>query len=978
MISCPSSEIQIMSNNPRTFLYFFAAGQADAGNDLKHLVGGKGASLAEMTRAGLNVPPGFTVSAECCDLFFKAGEQWPAGLQDEIKSGLARLEKLAGRLFGQGENPLLVAVRSGAAQSMPGMMDTILNVGLNSNCVRAMAQRSGNARAIWEAYRHLLVMFAHTARGIDEAVFSKAIADFLREAGKLGEDDLDAEQAETLCKRLQETYRRQTGEDMPTDPWEQLVASVNAVFRSWNNERAVTYRRHHQVEGLLGTAVTVQIMCPAEVSGVMFTANPVNPTLDQILIESSFGLGEAIVLGKVTPDRFVVERGSLRIVEREISAKTRITATVAATGGTPARPKDGASLNDAQVAELARLGLSVENYFHFPCDIEWALSQGQFYLLQARAIKTRASGQESVAGSEGSDSAAEIEQVRREEIAALQARAEPGGTVWSRFNLSEILPEPTPMTWAIVRQFMSGRGGFGLMYRDLGFDPDPALDDDGIFDLVCGRPYCNLSREPRLQYRRLPFEHPFAVLKANPAKALYPQAVLNPARARWHFWLLLPAIFFKLIRSGSRLRRASRTFAERFSTEIVPGFVAETEQAAATDWSGLDTPALLERLGYWTSRTLTDFGRDSLKPTALAGIALGNLERALARYLAPTRPAGAQSPDASPPPEGTGMQRAQSLLRELVMGVRPDADSDLPGAIRELAEGRLERSLFLKRFGHRGSQEMEISQPRWAEDHAALDRLVGEGAVSPGEIGAAPHSAAATDEAWQRIIAEAKLSATQRLSLENELAVLRAYMSLRETAKHHLMRGYALIRRILVELDRRYQLEGGIFFLTPQELPRLAGLKPGSQDAELAGLITRRRRRREVALSLPVPQVLFSDDLEAIGRRVEVSEAEVLQGVGLSAGVAEGEALVLDRPDTQVPDRPYILVCPSTDPAWVPLFVKARGLVMETGGVLSHGAIVAREFGLPAVAGLPDVQRRLRTGQRLRVDGATGRVNVLA
>ena len=151
------------------------------------------------------------------------------------------------------------------------------------------------------------------------------------------------------------------------------------------------------------------------------------------------------------------------------------------------------------------------------------------------------------------------------------------------------------------------------------------------------------------------------------------------------------------------------------------------------------------------------------------------------------------------------------------------------------------------------------------------------------------------------------------------------------------------------------------------------------QGEDFSAVITQRRGRRILALSLEVPQVLFSDDLEAIGRPVTVLGADSLQGVPLSAGVAEAPALVLDDPNpATLPAEPYILVCPSTDPAWVPLFAHARGLVMETGGVLSHGAIVAREFGLPAVAGLPDVQRRLRTGQRLRVDGAKGIVTVLA
>jgi len=160
--------------------------------------------------------------------------------------------------------------------------------------------------------------------------------------------------------------------------------------------------------------------------------------------------------------------------------------------------------------------------------------------------------------------------------------------------------------------------------------------------------------------------------------------------------------------------------------------------------------------------------------------------------------------------------------------------------------------------------------------------------------------------------------------------------------------------------------------LTPDELPRLV------KGEELSALISQRRRRRSLALTLEAPQVLYSDDLEAIGRPILVPGADVFQGVPLSSGVAEGPALVLHEPTIRdIPSEPYILVCPSTDPAWVPLFVNARGLVMETGGVLSHGAIVAREFGLPAVAGLPAIQRQLQTGQRLRVDGARGSVSRL-
>jgi pyruvate,water dikinase len=181
----------------------------------------------------------------------------------------------------------------------------------------------------------------------------------------------------------------------------------------------------------------------------------------------------------------------------------------------------------------------------------------------------------------------------------------------------------------------------------------------------------------------------------------------------------------------------------------------------------------------------------------------------------------------------------------------------------------------------------------------------------------------------------------------------------------------------LVELDRRHELQGDIFFLTLEDLPRLVRANDAIRTA-LRAEAAMRRSRRQIALSLPVPQVLFSDDLDAVGREMDVSSSNVLQGTPLSAGVAEARAWVLhELAGAVAPDEPYILVCPSTDPAWLPLFVQAKGLVMETGGVLSHGAIVAREFGLPAVAGIADVHRRLKTGQRLRIDGGTGKVSVI-
>ncbi len=713
-----------------------------------------------------------------------------------------------------------------------------------------------------------------------------------------------------------------------------VCAAVYRCWRSLHSERVAAYRRNWGIdEEELALAVVVQRLVAAEVAGVLFTRDPLDPQGQRMLIEASWGLGESIVSGKVAPDRYHIDRQSGNIVEEHIAEKT-VQVTAEGTCPVPADKQKQPCLDTARLGELAELGRRVEKLFGEPCDVEWAWADGRFWLLQARPIT--ATG------------VIEREQVRREEIAALAAKAEPTGTVWSRYNIPEGMPEPTPMTWSLVSHLLSGRGGYGLMYRDLGYGS--AIADECAYDLVAGRVYCNLSRELRQHAGALLFDYPFAAFKADPRLALAPQPVRDPSRAGALFWLLLPLrLPFNILgglRRMVRLSRLSNSFASHFCQEILPVFAEETARVHAEDWSNLSPPALLERFQFWCKRTLDEYARDSLKATILAATARASLGFVLRRKL--------------------GADRARAALGALSMEVQPDPDCDMATAIRDLIEGKLDRGVFLQRFGHRGDLEMELAQPRWSEDPTVLDRLVRQSPRPPKPV------AGSTVNDWNAIAEEAKLSALERTTLEPQANLLKTYLSLRETAKHHFMRGYALIRRALVELDRRHRLHGGIFYLMPDELSALI------TSQNLTPLTVARRRRRMIALSLELPPVIFSDDLEAIGRPQKIEGAERLQGLPLSAGIAEAPALVLDQPRVEkLPGEPYILVCSSTDPAWVPLFVPARGLVMEIGGVLSHGAIVAREYGLPAVAGLPNVQRQLRTGQRLRVDGGSGTVTVL-
>ena len=774
-----------------------------------------------------------------------------------------------------------------------------------------------------DAYRRLV------KSGID-AGFARTLADAYRQ---LGGGPVAVRSSATAEDAADASFAGQQETILGVEGDEPVRAAVERCWRSLFTERAVAYRLRQGVdEAALAMAVVVQRLVPAEVAGVLFTRDPLDPDGKRMLAEASWGLGEAVVSGRVTPDRFTLDVATGTVTGRQLGPKA-IRVTAAGEEHVPADRQQVFCLGDTALSLLAELGRTVEAFYGDPRDIEWAFAGGSFHLLQARPITVA--------------TAAEREQVRRDVIASLKPLADPKGTAWVRYNLSEVLPAPTPMTWAVVQRLLAADGGFGAMNRDLGARPDPALGSLSAFDLVAGRPMANLSRMPRMQFTRPPFEYPFAAYKADPRKALDPKPTLNPLAGGAVMGLLrLPATIWRLTKLMSTTKRAAGGFADKFTTEIVPPFVAQVKQAAAEDWSKLEARDIVLKFELWREATLMTFAFNSLKPTVFADLAWNTLFEALRPRL--------------------GEERAHAAVGELSLGAHPPADADLAAGIRDLGEGRIDRAAFLEKFGHRGTNEMELAQPRWSEAPEELDRLMSTPKAHPSQrVG--------LQSDWTKIADEAKLAGPARDQFKTQVERLRTYLGLREAAKHYLLMGYAVIRRALVELDRRLGLNGGLFFLTPADFPDLLAGK------DVTAKIAAARKRRQTERSLEVPPVLFSDDLEAIGRPLpEPAGGDRLEGVALSAGVAEGPALVLTEPTAAPPgDVGYVLVCPSTDPAWVPLFVRAKALVMETGGVLSHGAIVAREFGLPAVAGLPGVTKRLKTGQTVRVDGGRGTVVVV-
>ena len=268
-----------MAKKVTKYVYFFGNGKAEGTSSMKDLLGGKGANLAEMTNIGLPVPPGFTISTEACDYFSKNNGAYPEGMREEVLLNLKQLETTMGAKLGDAKNPLLVSVRSGAAQSMPGMMDTVLNLGLNPDSVAALTAKTGNERFAWDSYRRFIQMFGDVVMGVPHEKFEEAIQDIKDEEGLTYDYELTTENLQNLVKRYKRIYKRSTGEDFPVDPYDQLFKAIDAVFRSWNNARAIKYRQMNDIRGLLGTAVNVQCMVFGNMgetsgTGVAFTRDP--------------------------------------------------------------------------------------------------------------------------------------------------------------------------------------------------------------------------------------------------------------------------------------------------------------------------------------------------------------------------------------------------------------------------------------------------------------------------------------------------------------------------------------------------------------------------------------------------------------------------------------------------------------------------------------------------------------------------------
>ncbi|MGB1035784.1 MAG: PEP/pyruvate-binding domain-containing protein, partial [Candidatus Puniceispirillales bacterium] len=288
------------------WVYSFGQTLTEGSASDRNLLGGKGANLAEMSGIGLPVPPGFTLSTEVCTWFYDHDRTYPAELKDQVNAAIKQVENETGAIFAGADNPLLLSVRSGARASMPGMMDTVLNLGLNSETVAGLEKRSGDKRFAWDSFRRFIQMYSDVVLGVDHGLFEDALEDLKAEQNVIEDTDLDGNACETLVNTYLDIVREEAGVDFPEDPYEQLWGAIGAVFGSWMNARAITYRKLNNIPAEWGTAVNIQAMVFGNMgddcaTGVAFTRNPStgeNAFYGEFLINAQ---GEDVVAGIRTP-----------------------------------------------------------------------------------------------------------------------------------------------------------------------------------------------------------------------------------------------------------------------------------------------------------------------------------------------------------------------------------------------------------------------------------------------------------------------------------------------------------------------------------------------------------------------------------------------------------------------------------------------------------------------------------------------------
>jgi pyruvate,water dikinase len=873
------------------------------------LVGGKGANLGEMTQAGFPVPPGFCVTTAAFRLFMQA-----SGQADKIYHNLDSLA--AGDVEG---------VRRMGQEVRTSLSSVPLPPEVESAIVAAWQELGVN-----DSY----------------AVRSSATAEDLPDASFAGQQD---------------TYLNIEGK-------EQLLKRVRDCWISLFTDRAILYRaQNHFPHRDVYLSVVVQRMILPDVSGILFTADPVSNNRQVISIDASYGLGEALVAGLVSPDLYKVDKRShsitTKIGDKQLAIHPK------PEGGTyqeqiTGKARHARVLDDAQVLALADLGVRIEAHYGKPQDIEWCMAQGQLYIVQARPITS---------------------------LYPLPQPAPQNDTLHLYFSFShaQVMTDPMPPMgiafWRMLFPFGKGKD---------------RLSDNPYLTSAGGRIYVDLT--PLLRLPKLGQALPKLLriadsLSAGAIRGVIQRTEFTKDGTRGHAkpTTLLRWLFPVLSGAIARIAWLSPDGAAEHLSAIMDTYIEKARAQLTTAPAGL--PRL--QVAEWLNATI--FADHVIVMPSY--IAAGMLSRVLLARLTrslPNQPQIAADIEAL----GRGLSGNVTTEMDLQVGDMADAARQSPALVQHLSQGDAQSALataptipgseaflaawhrFIQRYGMRGPSEIDISRPAWVEQPASLLQVVIANLqhATPGAHRTKHAQLAAEGKAavvrLEKAARHGPLGLIRAPMVRRLARVARALIPVREHPKYMLIQLRGLIRDVILECAAMLQKQGRIdeigdvWFLDWHELA--AALENPSQ--ELRTRIHARRQEYQRFWHMVPPRVMTSNgEIPTVAHDQEGVPAGALAGSPVSAGIVEGKAKVILDPQRELLSPGEILVAPFTDPGWTPLFINASGLVMETGGLMTHGSVIAREYGIPAVVAVIDATKKIHTGQRIRVNGSEGYVEIL-
>jgi pyruvate,water dikinase len=874
--------------------------------------GGKGLNLARLTRAGFNVPRGFVISTKAYRAFVESN-RWLAVIGSTVENvsaeDVAALEKTSAQVR--------AAFSVGA---MPAEVEAALRVAVSE------------------------------FRDVPVAVRSSATAEDLPDLSFAGQQD---------------TYLNVVGDD-------EIVKAVIDCWSSLWTARAIGYRlRNHISQEDVALAVIVQEMVPSDVSGVMFTANPLTGMRSETVIDATFGLGEALVSGQVEPDHYVVDIYRNTITARSLGTK-EISTRSKAGGGVEMIREDSSgqqALTDARILKLARLGRSIQQEYGFPQDIEWAFAQDTCYILQARAITS-------------------LFPVPEESYDPL--------LVWFSFGAVQGLVGPiTPIGQDAIRHVFTG----GARLFDVELRPDQVR----IFSPAGERIWINITDVIRHPLGRRIVGGLLGFVEPSTAQIIQP-LMQDPRLGAGHGKLKFSTIrrlanfFLPILGRGIRNARHPEKARAAFDRAI-DEYLLAAQIAPAED----KFERLANLLVFLRTRLSTVF--QFLLPRFISVFGPGMASLALLNRMAKNKDQGDHGISMEVLEVTRGLPQNVTTEMDLALWeaartLKSDPESlDLftgsgaPVLARRYLDGSLPVvaqnavALFLDRYGMRGTGEIDFGQPRWREDptpvmQTLLSYLQIDEASGPDVLFKRGQEAA--QAAIEKLAREARrrpLGGLREWIVRGAAGRIRILMGARESPKFFAIRVMGIARKELLDVGQQFA-EAGILdhaadlaFLNFSDLDALS--RNEAQDWKALATSRRAIYEREMRRG-QVPRVLASDGrafYEGVGAGTDTGE--IITGSPVSPGVVEGIVRVVFNPHEARLAPGEILVCPGTDPAWTPLFLAAGGLVTEVGGMMTHGSVVAREYGIPAVVGVHQATMRLKDGQKIRVDGTTGKIVIL-